>query len=189
MEKQHNRGQDGAGAAVIKLNAQPGVPYIFRKRSDQSNPIPRVFEGIHDELVKSGFITNDKENESALETAPFVGELLLGHLRYGTYGRGGLQFVHPFIRKNNWRSRNLVLAGNFNMTNNDSLFQRLVDLGQHPINRADTVTVLERIGHTLDEENDVIYKDLREKGVSKKEISERIATDLNIINVLKKAAI
>ena len=189
MEKQHNRGQDGAGAAVIKLNVQPGNPYISRKRSDQSNPIPRIFEGMHDELVKNGFIKNGEENPAAVETAPFVGELFLGHLRYGTYGREGLQFVHPFIRKNNWRSRNLVLAGNFNMTNNDALFARLVELGQHPLNRTDTVTVLERIGHTLDEENDVIYKDLRAKGVSKKEISARIATDLNVVNVLKKAAV
>ncbi len=188
MEKQHNRGQDGAGAAVIKLNVQPGSPYISRKRSDQSNPIPRVFTGIHDELVKSGFLKNGEENADVIDTAPFVGELFLGHLRYGTYGREGLQFVHPFIRKNNWRSRNLVLAGNFNMTNNDALFARLVELGQHPLNRTDTVTVLERIGHTLDEENDVIYKDLKEKGVSKKEISARIATDLNVVKVLKKAA-
>jgi amidophosphoribosyltransferase len=189
MEKQHNRGQDGAGAAVIKLNVQPGNPYIFRNRSDQSNPIPKVFEGIHDEIIASGFISAEgEENPDLLETAPFAGELFLGHLRYGTYGRGGLQFVHPFIRQNNWMSRNLVLAGNFNMTNNDALFNRLIELGQHPLNRTDTVTVLERIGHALDEENDVIFKKLKEKGVSKKDISKRIAEEINIENALKKAA-
>src|SRR5690242_6984738 len=148
MEKQHNRGQDGAGAAAIKLNVQPGNPYIFRQRSDQSNPMPKVFEGIFEDIRKNGFIGSDgKENPELLETAPFVGELYLGHLRYGTYGRGGIEFVHPFIRENNWMSRNLVLAGNFNLTNNDALFQRLIDLGQHPLKGADAVTVLERIGH------------------------------------------
>ncbi len=189
MEKQHNRGQDGAGAAVIKFDVQPGNPYIFRNRSDQSNPIPKVFEGIRESLEKNGFIDQNTEQENLLESAPFIGNLYLGHLRYGTYGRDGLQFVHPFKRMNNWMSRSLVLAGNFNMTNNNALFQRLIDLGQHPINRTDTVTVLERIGHTLDEENDVIYKTLKEQGVSKKEISHRIANTLNVENVLKKAAI
>lgn len=188
MEKQHNRGQDGAGAAVIKLDAEPGNPYIFRKRSDQSNAISKIFNDINTQISESGFLdSGNKEIPEKLADAPFVGELLLGHLRYGTHGCGGIQFCHPFIRQNNWMSKNLVLAGNFNLTNNDELFQKLIDLGQHPRERSDTVTVLERVGHALDEENDTLFRRYKEKGFTKLEISEQIAQNLSVEKVLKKA--
>lgn len=189
MEKQHNRGQDGAGAAVIKRNPVPGMPYIFRERSVSSNGISEVFAEIQRQLRDSGFV-DEHGNEVAgkEEGAPFVGELLLGHLRYATHSKNGMLFCHPFIRQNNWMSKNLVMAGNFNMTNNDELFQRLIELGQHPRNHTDTVTVMEKIGHFLDEEIERIHDDLKAKGHNNVQITEVLAEGLDVETILKRAA-
>ncbi len=189
MEKQHNRGQDGAGAAVIKLDAEPGKPFIFRSRSADKDPIAKVHQDMLTSLAES-----QAENPAQADdpvwlkrNAKFAGELLLGHLRYGTRGRGGIDFCHPFLRPSNWRSRNLVLAGNFNLTNNDELFEALVGLGQHPIDETDTVMVLEKIGHFLDEENDRLFREFRKEGLERAVISERIADNLDLVTVLKRA--
>ena len=166
MEKQHNRGQDGAGLANIKLDVEPGARYISRHRSNSNKPIQDIFDHVHGRF--NDIAEGDKEkladSEWLKENAPFSGELFLGHLRYGTYGGNSIEACHPFLRQNNWMTRNLVLAGNFNMTNVDEQFNVLVDLGQHPKKKADTVTVLEKIGHFLDEENEALfhkYKRLR----------------------------
>jgi amidophosphoribosyltransferase len=189
MEKQHNRGQDGCGAAVVKLDVDPGKPFIFRARSAEKDPIAKV----HQEML-TGLATSQAENpESAQDpvwlkkNAKFAGELLMGHLRYGTRGRGGIEFCHPFRRPSNWRSRNLVLAGNFNLTNNDELFKTLVELGQHPIDETDTVMVLEKIGHFLDEENDRLFREFRKEGLERAEISRKIGDNLDLVTVLKRA--
>ena len=159
MQKQHNRGQDGVGLANLKLDIPAGKRYISRKRSVSSNPIQNIFSEINNR-----FIELESTNPSKLldckwlkNNLPFTGELFLGHLRYGTFGGNTIEQCHPFLRQNNWKTRNLVLAGNFNMTNVDELFNQLVDLGQHPKQKSDTITILEKIGHFLDEENDKIY--------------------------------
>jgi len=189
MEKQHNRGQDGAGAAVIKLHADPGKPFIFRSRSADKDPIAQV----HQEMLTS-LAESQAENPAQADdpvwlkkNAKFAGELLMGHLRYGTRGRGGIDFCHPFLRPSNWRSRNLVLAGNFNLTNNDELFEALVELGQHPIDETDTVMVLEKIGHFLDEENDRLFREFRKEGLERADISKKIGDNLDLVTVLKRA--
>ena len=189
MEKQHNRGQDGAGAAVIKLDMDPGKPYIFRTRSAGENPLMDV----RSRLVKS-FIKASEESPNLMqdgnwvkENVHFAGELLLGHLRYGTHGASGETFCHPFLRQNNWMTRNLVLAGNFNLTNNNELFEMLVELGQHPRNRTDTVVVLEKIGHFLDEANDSIFRKYRREGVERTSITKKIIDELDLAMVLRKA--
>ena len=189
MEKQHNRGQDGAGAAVIKLDMDPGKPYIFRTRSAGENPLMDV----RSRLVKS-FIKASEESPNLMqdgnwikENIHFAGELLLGHLRYGTHGASGETFCHPFLRQNNWMTRNLVLAGNFNLTNNNELFEMLVELGQHPRNRTDTVVVLEKIGHFLDEANDSIFRKYRREGVERTSITKKIIDELDLAMVLRKA--
>ncbi len=189
LEKQHNRGQDGVGLANIKLDVPAGKRYISRKRSVAPNPIQDVFKSIN-----RHFIELEKKNPEKLqdsqwlkENLPFTGELYLGHLRYGTYGGNTIEQCHPFLRQNNWKTRNLVLAGNFNMTNVDELFQQLVDLGQHPKQMSDTVTILEKIGHFLDEENDEIYYKYKDK-LSKKEITQKIENKINIKQILKNSA-
>jgi amidophosphoribosyltransferase len=188
MEKQHNRGQDGAGAVVAKLHAAPGSPFIFRARSAGKDPIAQV----HQEML-AGLAESQAEAPAhadaawTKQSAKFAGELLMGHLRYGTRGRGGIDFCHPFLRPSNWRSRNLVLAGNFNLTNNDELFQALVELGQHPVDETDTVMVLEKIGHFLDEENDRLFREFRKEGLERAVISEKIADHLDLLTVLKRA--
>jgi amidophosphoribosyltransferase len=189
MEKQHNRGQDGAGVAAIKLDMPAGEPYIFRTRSADKNPIMQV----RNRMVKA-FADAREKNPAEYQDAEwvkrnvlFAGELLLGHLRYGTHGASGESFCHPFLRQNNWMTRNLVVAGNFNLTNNDELFEMLVELGQHPRNKADTVMVLEKIGHFLDEANDFLFRKYRKEGLSRVEITERIIKELDIYRVLKKA--
>jgi len=189
MEKQHNRGQDGAGVVSLKLDAQPGLPFIFRERSDASNAISLIFDTINKQLLASKFI-DDKglENHDFLHGAPFIGELMLGHLRYTTYSKSGMSFCHPFIRENNRMSKNLVVAGNFNMTNNDELFQKLIELGQHPLNHTDTITVMEKIGHFLDEEVDHLYDEYANKGYSMKDINNLITNDLSVETILKRAA-
>jgi len=189
MEKQHNRGQDGVGLANVKLDVAPGKRYISRQRSIATNPIQDVFKKANKRFVS----LQDKEPEKLSdpdwlkENLPFTGELFLGHLRYGTYGGNNIEQCHPFLRQNNWKTRNLVLAGNFNMTNVDELFTHLTDLGQHPKEKADTVTILEKIGHFLDEENDKIYYKYKDK-LSKKEITKVIEDELDLQEILAQSA-
>ena len=187
MEKQHNRGQDGAGLANIKLDVPPGKRYISRIRSVDSRPIQDVFsrimprfEGLSSEQVK--------DSQFLQEEMAFTGEIFLAHLRYGTYGKNQVENCHPFLRQNNWRTRNLVVAGNFNMTNTDELFDKLVGLGQHPKEKADTVTILERIGHFVDVENQRLFDKYKQEGLANEDISERIADEIDLPTVLKHAA-
>ncbi len=190
MEKQHNRGQDGAGVASVRFDPEPGEQYIFRKRSTDPNAIEDIFQYIQQFFGEAyeNWPHKLKDAEWLKKNVPYFGELLLGHLRYSTHGENGLRFCHPIIRQNNWMSRNLVVAGNFNMTNNDELFDHLVNIGQHPRAKNDTVTVLEKIGHFLDEENERLYNHFRQAGYSKKDISPLIARHLSLENVLKKSA-
>ena len=189
MEKQHNRGQDGAGLATINLDVPLGSRYISRHRSNANKPIQDLFEYVNKRFVDLMNSHPQKFNDIKWlqENVAFTGEMLLGHLRYGTYGGNGIEQCHPFLRQSNWRTRSLVLAGNFNMTNVDKLFNQLVEIGQHPKEKADTVTILEKIGHFLDEENDRIYYDKRDE-YSKKEISKVIAEELDIQDVLTNSA-
>ena len=189
MEKQHNRGQDGVGIANVKLDVEVGRRYISRKRSVATNPLRDVFE-----QVNKRFVELEKNNPEKLkdpqwmkENLPFTGELYLGHLRYGTYGGNTIEQCHPFLRQNNWKTRNLALAGNFNMTNVDELFQQLVELGQHPKEKSDTVTILEKIGHFLDEENDAIYYKHKDN-FNKKEITKLIENELDLQDILVQSA-
>ena len=179
MEKQHNRGQDGAGLATVKIGAKPGQKYIHRERSSGKQPIQDVFSKVNERIQSS------KENP---DDNPFHGELLLGHVRYGTFGKNNIESVHPFLRQNNWTHRNLIVAGNFNMTNNEELFENLVKLGQHPKSKVDSVTVMEKIGHFLDDAVHKIYRDLKREGYNKQEASPRIEKRLKISKVLKKAS-
>lgn len=183
MEKQHNRGQDGAGVATIKLDPLPGGHYINRERSEKTNAVSKIFSKIYKNIPA------DKLNDPQWlkEHAPYVGELLLGHLRYGTHGVNSVDKCHPFIRDNNWMSRTLVVAGNFNLTNVDELFDTLVELGQHPIEKADTVTVLEKIGHFLDEEVQAEFEGYKSKNFDNLQITQMIAESLNLDNILKRA--
>ena len=190
MEKQHNRGQDGAGVANIKLDMEPGDRYISRVRSNSNQPIKEIFEKINGRLAEV-----QDENPELLKdvnylkkNVGFTGEVLLGHLRYGTFGRNSIESCHPFLRQNNWMTRNLVVAGNFNLTNVDELFNLLVDLGQHPKEQSDTVTVLEKIGHFLDMENQKLYKKYKQLGYAKKEISGLIAKNMKVHKILKNAS-
>lgn len=190
MEKQHNRGQDGAGFASIKLNTQPGDRYISRIRSNAAQPIQDIFAQINDRINEEIKANPDYANDVALQKKhiPYIGELLLGHVRYGTFGKNSVESVHPFLRQNNWMHRNLIVAGNFNMTNVHQLFNGLVELGQHPKEKADTVTVMEKIGHFLDDEVRKLYKKLKKEGYSKVEASPLIAEQLNVGKILKKAS-
>lgn len=189
MEKQHNRGQDGAGVANIVLNTKAGYPYIFRERSVKAQPIADIFKTIYKKFKKAHQqFPKEYENGNWLRhNVPFAGELLLGHLRYGTHGENAIENCHPFIRENNWRSRNLVVAGNFNMTNVDEQFDKLVDLGQHPKEKADTVTVLEKIGHFLDMENQRLFDIYNEQGYSNQEITDLLADNIDLQRVLQRA--
>lgn len=190
MEKQHNRGQDGVGIANIKLNPQPGTKYIDVQKSVSNRPIEDVFANVKQGITQALDKHPDKVNDALWlkSNAPFTGELFLGHLRYGTYGRNSIEACHPFLRQNNWMTRNLLVAGNFNMTNVDELFALLVNLGQHPREKADTVTVLEKIGHFLDVENEELFKKYKILGYSNVEITERIARNLSIEDILRNAA-
>jgi amidophosphoribosyltransferase len=188
MEKQSNRGQDGAGIANIKINQEPGHRYISRYRSMKTQPVAHLFRKIGKRYKKAQKEGKEKfKDESWLKThVPFTGELWLGHLRYGTHGFNSIENVHPFLRQNNWRSRNLVMAGNFNMTNVDELFNILVDLGQHPKEKVDTVTVMEKIGHFLDEEVQSQFDKYKDQ-YSNKEISDIIENEIDLQRVLKRA--
>jgi len=190
MEKQHNRGQDGAGFASIKLNTAPGERYISRVRSNAAQPIQDIFEQINqrinDEILANPEYAEDTELQK--KYIPYLGEVFLGHVRYGTFGKNSIESVHPFLRQNNWMHRNLIVAGNFNMTNVNQLFDNLVELGQHPKERADTVTVMEKIGHFLDSEVRKLYKKLKKEGFSKKQASPHIAEQLDVAKILRKSS-
>ncbi len=188
MEKQHNRGQDGAGLATIKFDLAPGKKYIDRERSNSSSPIKDIFDTVNKGIVCSATKGELINNPNwAKENIPFAGELFLGHLRYGTFGNNSIDYVHPVMRDNNWKSRTLVLAGNFNMTNVDELFKKLVDIGQHPRDYSDTVTVLEKIGHFLDEENQQLFRQYKNEGYNNIEISKLIAENINLARILQSA--
>ncbi|WP_100611231.1 amidophosphoribosyltransferase [Confluentibacter lentus] len=190
MEKQHNRGQDGAGFASIKLNTKPGERYISRVRSVQQQPIQDIFAQINERINKE--LTENPEYVDNVELQkrhiPYIGEVLLGHVRYGTFGKNSVESVHPFLRQNNWMHRNLIMAGNFNMTNVKELFKNLVDLGQHPKEYTDTITIMEKIGHFLDDAVSKIYKEVKKEGYNKMEASPLIAERLNVAKILKRAA-
>lgn len=188
MEKQHNRGQDGAGLASIKFEVEPGKRYIDRERSNSSASIRDVFDAVNRPLKKYDAhpeLLNDAA--WARQNLPFAADLYLGHLRYGTFGNNSIDYVHPVMRENNWKSRTLVLAGNFNMTNVDELFKKLVDLGQHPKDYSDTVTVLEKIGHFLDEENQQLFRHYKNEGLTNKDISSVIAENISIKKILQES--
>ena len=190
MEKQHNRGQDGAGFASIKLDPTAGERYISRVRSNKSQPIQDIFAQINNrinaEFEKNPGIKDDVAAQK--KEIPYIGELMLGHVRYGTFGGNSVETVHPFLRQNNWMHRNLIIAGNFNMTNTTELFQNLIDLGMHPKEKADTITILENIGHFLDQGVAKLYRKAKKKGLSKMEASAHIIENLNIEKILKKSA-
>ena len=189
MEKQHNRGQDGAGIACIKLDVEPGIRFINRLRSNSSTPIMDIFNQIYSNLKQIKKTNSALLNDVAYlkRNTDFVGELYLGHLRYGTFGKNNIEYCHPFIRTNHWQTKNLVLAGNFNLTNVDDLFQKLISLGQHPVETSDTITILEKISHFLDEENENIYQLYKAEGFAKKDISALIGRDLNVQKILSRA--
>ena len=190
MEKQHNRGQDGAGFASIKLDMKPGERYISRVRSNDTQAIQDVFAQINSRINEDMIANPEYANNVALqkENIPYLGELFLGHVRYGTFGKNSIESVHPFLRQNNWMHRNLLLAGNFNMTNVKELFNSLIELGQHPKEMADTVTVMEKIGHFLDEEVTKLYQDCKNEGFSKRDASPVIAERLDLVKILKRAS-
>ena len=190
LEKQHNRGQDGAGFASVKLNMKPGQRFMHRERSADQNPIQEIFKLANENL--STFIKENPKSKDDInllkKNVPHVSELFLGHVRYGTFGKNSKDSVHPFLRQNNWMHRNLIVAGNFNMTNNKQMFQDLVRLGQHPKEMSDTVTVMERIGHFLDDSVSKIYKKLKKEGVSKMDASSIIAERIDLQKILTKAS-
>ena len=190
MEKQHNRGQDGAGFASIKLDMEPGSRYISRKRSNDPQPIQDIFTYINTQINQYFEENPEYKNDVAAQkkNLPFIGELLLGHVRYGTFGKNSVENVHPFLRQNNWMHRNLIIAGNFNMTNTTALFDNLIELGMHPKEKADTITVLEKIGHFLDDAVFKLYKKAKQKGLNKVEASPYIAKKLNLAKILKKSS-
>lgn len=190
MEKEHNRGQDGAGLANIKLDPLPGKKYISRIRSNDQQPVREVFAKAMNRFNELGKTSPDKlkDAEFLKSNYAFTGEVFLGHLRYGTYGGNSIENCHPFLRQNNWMTRNLVLAGNFNLTNVDELFGLLVELGQHPKERTDTVTVMEKIGHFIDEENQKLFDMYHSQGYSNQQISDLIAKNIDIQKVLQRAS-
>lgn len=190
MEKQHNRGQDGAGFASIKLDMPAGSRYMSRVRSAEPQPIQDIFAQINKRISSELNAHPEYTENVALQKQhiPYIGELLLGHVRYGTFGKNSIESVHPFLRQNNWMHRNLIVAGNFNMTNAKELFENLVSLGQHPKEDADTVTVMEKIGHFLDDAVAKLYKQIKKEGYTKMEASAIIAERLNVAKILKKAS-
>ena len=187
MEKQHNRGQDGAGIANIKFDVKPGQRYLFRKRSASSKSIQEIFKAVQKKF--KGLSKTQLADPAWLkENCPFTGELWLGHLRYGTYGGNSIDACHPFVRQNNWMTRTLVTAGNFNLTNVDELFDKLVELGQHPKEIADTVTVLEKIGHFQDQEVERLFRQFKDEGHENEAISDLIARDMDVQRILQRSA-
>ena len=186
MEKQHNRGQEGAGLACIKLHSKPGEEYIFRERAEGAGAINQIFEDVYKNYANiPDAIWNDPTY--AKENLPFAGELYLGHLRYSTTGKHGISYVHPFLRRSNWKDRSLVLAGNFNLTNVDEVFAKLTKIGQHPRDMGDTILMLETIGHQLDQEVQRKYDQYDKEGKSNDEISELIEKNMNIGEVIRRS--
>lgn len=183
MEKQHNRGQEGAGMACVKLNAQPGEEYIFRERALGSGAIAEVFDTVHHRIARQ-----QNEGIADSEKLPFIGELYLGHLRYSTTGKSGISYVHPFLRRNNWRSRNLCLAGNFNLTNVDEILSDIVAKGQHPRNGGDTFIILEQIGYLLDRQVEKLYEEYRDPGLSGLEMNKIIEEKLDLAAIIRAAS-
>lgn len=190
MEKQHNRGQDGAGVVSVKLDVEPGYRYLDRIRSNVDSPIIDIFQKIYDPLriLEANNSPLLYDPEYLKRNIPFISELYLGHLRYGTYGKYQIEYVHPHLRQSNWRTRTLALVGNFNLTNADQLFLDLINYGQHPIETSDTVTILEKLGYYLDEMNNELYEKFKTQGYTKAEISPKIAETLDIVSIVKKAA-
>ncbi len=190
MEKQHNRGQDGAGFASLKLNVKPGTRYISRVRSNKATPIQDVFAQINDRLNSVLERNPDKKDDVAWqeENMPYIGNLFLGHVRYGTFGKNSIESVHPFLRQSNWKHKNLIVAGNFNMTNSNQLLEELVELGQHPKEFTDTVTVMEKIGHFLEDEVSKLYQEAKKEGFNKKDASPYIEENLSLKKILKRSA-
>lgn len=190
MQKQHNRGQDGAGIASIKFDLEPGNKYINRQRSDSDTPIKDIFSSFHEQIhhVMERHPQRLCDVNWLKSNVDFIAELYLGHLRYGTFGKNSMLNIHPFVRENNWMTKNLVLAGNFNLTNVDELFEKLIDLGQYPVETSDTITILEKIGHFLDEDNEALYRKFKKQGFPKREITKQIAKHLDIQKILKHSA-
>jgi len=190
MEKQHNRGQDGAGIASVKFDVEPGTRYISRVRSNADQPIQDIFAQINTRLETAWEGNEDKKEDVnwQLNNLPYLGNLFLGHVRYGTFGNNSIESVHPFLRQSNWMHRNLLVAGNFNMTNSSRLFDDLVEIGQHPKEKTDTVTVMEKIGHFIDDEVLDLYHELKKEGYSKKDASPIIGERMDIANILQKSA-
>lgn len=190
MEKQHNRGQDGAGITSLKLDTKPGEKYIHRYRTNEASPIKKIFDKVNKEHLKIQEHHPELLNDPTWckSHLPFAGEIYLGHLRYGTFGQNNIEYVHPVMRENNWKSRNLILAGNFNLTNVDELFNKLLSLGQHPKDFSDTVTVLEKVGHFLDEENQLLFRQYKNEGFSNKEISPLIENNISINKILQESS-
>ena len=190
MEKQHNRGQDGAGFASVKFNVAPGTRYISRVRSNQSQPIQDIFAQINGRL--NGVLEQNPDKKDDVnwqeENMPYVGNLFLGHVRYGTFGKNSIESVHPFLRQSNWKHQNLIVAGNFNMTNSNQMLEELIELGQHPKEATDTVTVMEKIGHFLEDEVAKLYQKAKKKGFSKKDASPYIEENLSLKKVLKRSS-
>ena len=189
MEKQINRGQDGAGIATVKLDTPPGVNYIDRLRSITPKSVQDIFHQVHQLFVDASrqYPQNYPHPEWQKQHIPFLAEVMMGHLRYGTYGKNTIHACHPFYRKNNWKARNLLLAGNFNLTNVDELFHHLIELGQHPSEKNDTITAMEKIGHFIDRENERIFRIYKEKGLSNEEISLKIQNEMNIASILQES--
>lgn len=190
MEKQHNRGQDGAGAVGLKLDQPSGEQYIYRLRSNGDNPIQDVINGINAPISKAFEQCPEKADDPAWakQNLPFAGEVYLGHLRYGTFGNNNIEYCHPVMRENNWRSRNLALAGNFNLTNVDEIFASLVELGQHPKNFSDTVTILENVGHFVDDEVQLLFRQYKNEGLDNRDISEKIEASIDIRKILERSS-
>ncbi len=186
MEKQHNRGQEGAGLSCVKLNAEPGEEYIYRERALGTNAIQEIFGNIKKQIEETDCDWDDCE--WIAKHLPFAGELYMGHLRYSTTGKSGLAYVHPFLRRNNWRARNLVLCGNFNMTNVDEIFNHIVSKGQHPRIYGDTFIILEQLGHALDMENERLYKEAKAEGLQGLELSRAIEDRIEVENILKETS-
>ncbi|PQJ80226.1 amidophosphoribosyltransferase [Polaribacter porphyrae] len=190
MEKQHNRGQDGAGFASVKFNVEPGTRYVSRIRSNQSQPIQDIFAQIN-ERINGVFEVKPEKKEDVKwqeENMPYIGNLFLGHVRYGTFGKNSIESVHPFLRQSNWKHKNLIVAGNFNMTNSNQMLQELVELGQHPKEFTDTVTVMEKIGHFLEDEVAKLYQQAKKKGFNKRDASPFIEENLSLKKILKRSS-
>ncbi|MCX6268750.1 MAG: amidophosphoribosyltransferase [Bacteroidetes bacterium] len=190
MQKQHNRGQDGAGIACIKFDLDPGNKFINRIRSVANAPIQDIFNKVISNIkeIEDRHPNRLQDVQWLKHNLDMLGELYLGHLRYGTFGKNNILSIHPFVRENNWMTKNLVLAGNFNLTNVDELFEKLIDLGQYPVETSDTITILEKMGHFLDEENEALYQKFKKKGFPKREITIQIAKHINVQKILRSAA-